>query len=83
MPANPETSLLEFPSTTLPHVCLAFTLVEDLDASDDVRALCSGFLQTHEKDERGLKEAVRWSEFRRKEEGRKKLLAFRLSQLNS
>lgn len=59
MPADPETSLVEFQFETLPHVCLAFTLVEDLDASDDVRALCSAVPHAHEKAERALQEALR------------------------
>ena len=62
MPAHPETSLLDFQFETLPHVCLAFRHLEDLDASDDVRALCSAAIQMHERAERALQEAVRWSE---------------------
>ena len=68
MPADPETSLLEFQFERSPLTCLAFTLVEDLETSDDVRALCSAVLQVHEKAEWALKEAVRWLEFRRERE---------------
>jgi hypothetical protein len=58
VPAHPETSLLDFQFETLPHICLAFTLLEDLEASDDVRVLCSAVFQVHEKGERALQEAV-------------------------
>ena len=64
VPAHPETSLLESQFETLPLVCLAFTLVEDLDASHRVRALCAAVLEVHEKAERALQGAVRWSESR-------------------
>jgi hypothetical protein len=68
VPAHPETSLLDFQFETLPHVSLAFRIMEDLDASGDVRALRSAILQVHEKVERALHEAVRCSESGRKQE---------------
>jgi len=61
MPTRPEAALLDFQVATTPLVYLADMLYADLDAPEEVRALCAAVVQVRERAQHALQEAVMWA----------------------